>query len=100
DYLDSVGPFHPSNEPPESYKSIFICGHTKGKHRPECARPVVENLLRRAYRRPVTPQEIDAKLQLVSQVRREGDSLEEGVRLALKAILVSPSFLFRIERDP
>ena len=100
DYLDIVGPFNPSVEPPQSYRRIFICGHTKGQHRPECARLIVENLVRRAYRRPVTPQEIDAKLKLVSLKQKEGDSLEEGVRLALKAILVSPNFLFRVERDP
>jgi hypothetical protein len=48
----------------------------------------------------VTPQEVDAKVRLVSLAQREGDSLEEGVRLALEAILVSPNFLFRMERDP
>jgi len=100
DYMDIIGPFNPGSEPSPSYQRIFVCGHPKGEHRPECARLIVENLVRRAYRRPVTMQEVDAKLRLVSLAQKEGDSLEEGVRLALKAILVSPNFLFRAESDP
>jgi len=99
DYIDIVGPFSASADPPESYKSIFICGHRPGQHTQECARKVVSNLLRRAYRRPITEEEIASKLQLIAMARKEKDTFEEGVRVALQAILVSPSFLFRIERD-
>ena len=56
--------------------------------------------MEQAYRRPVTEQELASKLSLVALVRKEGDTFEEGVRLALQAILASPDFLFRIERDP
>jgi hypothetical protein len=59
----------------------------------------VESLARRAYRRPVEPREIDNLLGLVNLAQQEGDSFEEGIRLTLQAILVSPNFLFRIERD-
>jgi hypothetical protein len=59
----------------------------------------VENLARRAYRRPASAQEVDSLLGLVKLAQREGDSFEEGIRLAVQAVLVSPSFLFRIERD-
>ncbi len=99
DYLDIVGPFNPSTAPPESYEYVFLCGHEPGKHQDACARPIVENLARRAYRRPVTSSEIERLLGLVRLARQEGDSFEEGIRLALQAILVSPHFLFRIERD-
>jgi Protein of unknown function (DUF1592)/Protein of unknown function (DUF1588)/Protein of unknown function (DUF1587)/Protein of unknown function (DUF1595)/Protein of unknown function (DUF1585) len=99
DYLDIVGPFQPSREPPDSYRRIFICGHPPGAHQAACARPIVENLARRAYRRPVTEDEVGKLLALVELARREGDSFEEGIRLAVQAMLVSPSFLFRIERD-
>jgi hypothetical protein len=56
--------------------------------------------MRRAWRRPVTPAEVDAKYKLVAVARKERDSFDEGVRLALEAILVSPDFLFHIEREP
>ena len=100
DYLEIVGPYDPSTEPPESYQRVFICGHAQGTHQPSCARPIVENLTRRAYRRPVTPAEVDSKLRLVAMAQEEGDSFEEGVRLALEAILASPDFLLKVERDP
>jgi hypothetical protein len=66
DYLDIVGPFHPSAAPPPSYRRIFICGHAPGQHSPECARRVVENLAYRAYRRPVNSAELQPLLNLVA----------------------------------
>ncbi len=98
DYLDIVGPFNPSKEPPASYHKIFICGHNPGEHGAQCARRVVQNLIERAYRRPVSDSELASKLNLVQLAQKEGDSLEEGVRLALEAILASPDFLYRIEQ--
>lgn len=96
DYLDIVGPFNPSKARPTSYQKIFICAETT----PRCARTILTSLIERAYRRPVTEAEIAAKLALVTLAQREGDTFQEGIRLALQAILASPDFLFRIEADP
>jgi hypothetical protein len=96
DYLDIVGPFKPSTARPASYQKIFTCAQTT----PRCARTILTSLLERAYRRPVTEAEVGAKLALVTLAQREGDTFQEGIRLALQAILASPSFLFRIEPDP
>ncbi len=100
DYLEIVGPFKPSLEPSDSYKKVFICQHAHGKHQPQCARRIVENLTQRAYRRSVTRQEVESKLALVTMAQKDGDSFEEGIRLALEAILASPNFLFRTEVPP
>jgi hypothetical protein len=100
DYLDIVGPFNASQEPPASYKRVFVCGHAPGHHQAECAPKAVESVMRRAYRRPVTREEVEGKLRLFHTARKEGESIEESVQLALQAILVSPDFLFHIERDP
>jgi hypothetical protein len=96
DYLDIVGPFNPSKARPASHQKIFTCAETT----PRCARTIVTGLLERAYRRPVTEAEIAPKLALVTLAQREGDTFQEGIRLALQAILASPNFLFRIEADP
>jgi hypothetical protein len=96
DYLDIVGPFNPSTAPPESYKKIFTCSQKTT----QCARTILSSLMERAYRRPVTQEELASKLDLVRLAQREGDSFEEGIRLALQAILSSPNFLFRIEANP
>jgi hypothetical protein len=100
DYMDIIGPYHPVAGPPESYKRILICGHLHGNHQPDCARRIVGNLARHAYRGPVTEAETDELMRLVSIVSKEKDSFDEGIRVALQAILMSPNFLFRIERDP
>jgi hypothetical protein len=98
DYLEIVGPFHPSPELPASYRKVFVCGHAPGRHQSACARLAVESLMRRAYRRPVTAEELESKLRLVETALREDDSIEEGVRLALEAVLVSPNFLFQLPK--
>jgi hypothetical protein len=95
DYLDIVGPFNPSTAPPESYKKIFVCAQTTQA----CAKTILTNLMERAYRRPVTNEEVASKVALVTLAQKNGDSFKEGVRLAIQAILSSPNFLFRIESD-
>jgi hypothetical protein len=97
DYLDIIGPFTPSKEPTASFRKIFVCG-TPGKYSAACIRQIVENLATRAYRRPATRREVDKLVALVDSVRKR-DTVEEGVRVAIQAILMSPNFLFRIESD-
>jgi hypothetical protein len=96
DYLDIVGPFNPSKTKPESYTKIFVCAQKTT----QCARTILSTLMERAYRRPVTQDEVASKLELVRLAQGEGDSFDEGIRLALQAILASPNFLFRIEANP
>jgi mono/diheme cytochrome c family protein len=96
EYTELAGPYNPSPAPPESHKKIFICSDQTAA----CARKIVENLSRRAYRRPVTQQELDQLTGLVTLAQRQGDSFDEGVRLAVQAVLMSPNFLFRVEHDP
>ena len=84
----------------ENHKRIISCGDPDGSYQAECARQTLGRFLRRAYRRPVRPGEVESLLRLVKLADEEGDSFAQGIQLALKAILVSPHFLFRIERDP
>jgi hypothetical protein len=83
-----------------SYKRIFICGHAPGHHNATCTRKILPTLLRRAYRRPVTPAEVEQISSLVDLAQSRGESYEEGMRIAIEAVLLSPKFLFRIESDP
>src|SRR5581483_5522796 len=101
DYLEIRGPYNQvAPPPPESHKRVFVCGHANGHHTEACGRQIVANLARRAWRRPVSEREVDQLLSFVEMARKQGDSFEQGIRVALQAILVSPHFLFRIERDP
>jgi hypothetical protein len=96
EFAELAGPYNPKTDPPESHKKIFICA----EHTAACARRILENLGRRAYRRPLTPREVEQMLGLVTMAQRQGDGFEEGVRLAVESILISPNFLFRTETDP
>ena len=100
-HLEIVGPFEPAKGPSRaSLEKVYSCGHLHGGHNPACLPRIVASLARRAYRRPVSPSEVAPLLRLASTAQKQGDSFEEAISLAIQAILVSPDFLFRIERDP
>jgi hypothetical protein len=78
-----------------SRKKIFIC---RPPEAPEttCATEIVTNLAERAFRRPVTDEDLSALMAFYDAGYREG-GFEQGVRDALSAILASPYFLYRAE---
>ncbi|MEO8127245.1 MAG: DUF1592 domain-containing protein, partial [Bryobacteraceae bacterium] len=82
-----------------SRRKIFVCTPTSAKDEDPCARKILSNLGRYAYRRPLTDADLKPLLGFYQTGRREG-SFEKGIQMALRAMLVSPAFLFRIERDP
>jgi hypothetical protein len=97
--LELGGPYAQTKGPSlESQKKIYACGHLDGRHNSSCARRDLEALVHRAYRRPVGPKEIAPLLTLFSQVEKETNSFQEGMAVAVQAMLVSPQFLFRFER--
>src|SRR5207247_9388036 len=55
--------------------------------------------MRRAYRRPVTTEDLQGPLALFRKARVDGD-FDAGIEMALSGVLVSPNFLFRVEEDP
>jgi len=86
---------------PNKHPQIFQCRHSSRKlHVHECAKVTLEHFAMRAYRRPVSSSEMRDLMRLVKLAEDEGDSIEVGIALGLQAILVSPNFLFRIERNP
>jgi len=94
-----VGPFPATAEKP-SRKKILICDPNSGR---VCVEKIIATLAHRAYRRPVTKSEVASLMKLASTAKgggSEGLSVEQGVQVAIQAMLVSPHFLFRIERDP
>jgi hypothetical protein len=94
------GPFDaavPSDTP--SRRTIFISAPTSPEDEEACAGQILAHLVRRAYRRPVTADDLQSPLALYRQGRAAGD-FDAGIELALSSVLVNPQFLFRIERDP
>ncbi|MBI2689796.1 MAG: DUF1592 domain-containing protein [Acidobacteria bacterium] len=95
--LDIGGPFtQPEGPTAGSRKAIFICP----QQTPACAQTIVSNFTRRAFRRPVSAAEAAPFINLYALARAKGDSFQEGIATALQGVLVSPHFLFRVEKDP
>ena len=82
-----------------SRRRIFTCRPGAASAAGPCAREILSTLARRAYRRPVTAADLDVLLPFYEEGRAEG-GFERGVQRALERLLVSPEFLYRIERDP
>ncbi|HEY4247914.1 MAG TPA: DUF1592 domain-containing protein [Lacunisphaera sp.] len=82
-------------EKPEPIARLFTAaGNPIGKNEVKVARKIVGQFARRAWRRPVAAAEIDRLMGLYAQARGQGDGFEAGVKLAMKAVLISPHFLF------
>ena len=79
-------------------RKIFIC-RPRGADDESCATTIVTTLAHRAYRRPITKEEIPSLMAPYRSGRQRG-GFENGIRLAVQRILVSPDFLFRVEVDP
>ena len=94
------GPFDASGpgETP-SRERIFICRPSGSQDEDACARQILTNLARRAYRRPATEREMQTLLTFYEQGKSQA-GFEAGIGTALRRILVSPSFLFHVEKDP
>lgn len=82
-----------------SRRKIFVCTPASAKDEDPCARKILSNLGRYAYRRPFTDADLKPLLAFYQTGRREG-TFDNGIRMALRALLVAPAFLFRIERAP
>jgi len=102
-----------------SRKKIFVCypqgaadqsapdqsaAEKRAEEEESCAREILSNLARLAYRRPVTSADVETLLRFYRKGRQGGDfqggDFEAGVEMALRRMLVDSEFLLRIERDP
>jgi hypothetical protein len=95
-----TGPFNPTGrgETPSRSK-IFVCRPAGAKDEDPCAQKIVSNLARRAFRRPVTESDLKPLMAFYKNARHETD-FDGSVQAAIQAILISPDFLFRVEKDP
>ena len=78
---------------------IFICRPSNPRDEEPCAREILTALARRAYRRPVTQDDVAVLMDFYRRGREEG-SFESGLRAAIEMMLVDVNFLLRLERDP
>jgi hypothetical protein len=95
-----VGPYDakgPGDTP--SRRRILVCKPAGPSDENACAKKIFATLTRRAYRRAITDGDLQAPMKFYTETRAKG-SFDEGIEMGLRAVLVSPEFLFRIEQDP
>jgi hypothetical protein len=98
--IEVTGPLDPPPlKIPDTHRRIFTCAPQENTTN-QCSRTIIADFTRRAYRRPVTPAEVDRLAALAARARNDGESFEGSVKIALQAVLVSPHFLFRGEFQP
>jgi mono/diheme cytochrome c family protein len=94
------GPYNPVPPPlPESHKKIFAFAPKSKDDDRNAARQNLQRFATRAFRRPVTSQEVDRLMKLYDTAKTQDVPMEQAMKLPLTAVLVSPHFLFRIESD-
>jgi len=94
------GPFTATRaEDSRSIRKVYTCQPSSAEQEEPCAKQILTTLLRRAYRRPVVPQDMEWVQGFYQEGRREG-TFQDGIELALRRILTSPQFLVRAEREP
>jgi hypothetical protein len=87
-----------SDNPPRG--KIFSCRPTSAANEQVCARQIISSLGREAYRRPLQARDVDALMAFFNEATRDGAIFEEAIGSSLRAILASPHFIFRAEREP
>jgi mono/diheme cytochrome c family protein len=95
------GPFKitgPGDSP--SRQRIFVCQPASPKDQDGCAQKILATLTRRAFRRPVAAADLNRLIPIYRAGLADGGTFSDGIEMALRAVLVSPDFLFRVEHDP
>jgi len=98
--INVVGPYNATGvEDTPSRRLIFVCHPANASEEESCATQILSSFARRAYRRPVTDVDLQRPLKFYREARTGGD-FEAGIERGLRALLISPEFLFRLEQDP
>jgi Protein of unknown function (DUF1592)/Protein of unknown function (DUF1588)/Protein of unknown function (DUF1587)/Protein of unknown function (DUF1585)/Protein of unknown function (DUF1595)/Cytochrome C oxidase, cbb3-type, subunit III len=95
-----AGPTNPKGaSDTESRRMIFTCKPASSSEEIGCARQIVNQLARKAFRRPVTTKDTEMLMGFYQQGRNDGN-FDNGIEMALRRILVDPEFYFRKEVEP
>lgn len=98
------GPFNSTGVSQTASRAlIFVCDPhdtKKSLGEPACARQITERLARRAYRRPVSAEDVARLMPFYEAGREGGGSFDQGIEQVVAAVLASPDFLYRGIRGP
>ncbi len=81
-------------------KRVFTCRPMSAAEELPCATKIISDLAKKAYRRPISADDMEGLMSFYEQGRKQGGNFESGIRAGLQAILASMDFVFRFERIP
>ena len=84
----------------EVRRRVLTCRPTSAGSEEPCARKILSAVAARAYRRPVTDDDLTRVIEFYRAGRKEGGTFDAGIQRGLERILASPRFLFRIHQPP
>jgi len=99
--VEILGPYNiggPGDTP--SRAKVLICRPNAQREEAACARRILSNLARQAYRYPVTESDVALLMDFYEKGRQHDGQFETGIEMGLRRILADPEFVFRFERDP
>jgi hypothetical protein len=99
DWFEIEGPIYPA-WPPPSHTNLLFDSPLQASDERTYVRAVLERFMNRAYRRPVTAAEVDAKLTLYERAKQDQLPFLEAVKVPLVAVLSAPHFLYLAEPAP
>jgi hypothetical protein len=95
------GPFGASRpEDSPSMRKVFTCRPDTASQEEPCAKQILTTLAGRAFRRPVTPLDLESLMNFYVEGRKDGGTFDDGIELALRRLLIDPQFLVRAEKEP
>ena len=101
DGVEILGPYNPTGiSKTPSRALIFVCDPKQAAEQASCARQITESLARRAFRRPVTADDVNRLMPFYEAGRQDGGSFDQGIEQVVAAVLASPEFLYRSVRGP
>ena len=83
-----------------SRAAIFTCHPDEGAEARACATEVLSRAARRAYRRPVSEEDLQTLLRFYDDGLEKGGSFDAGIQFALEFLLSDPDFLIRVYHEP
>lgn len=98
--IEVQGPFNPAGlSATPARERVFTCYPASPDEETSCAREIIHDIARKAYRGRVTDEDM-SRLMTVFETSKNSEGFEMGVRHALTAVIASPKFMYRIEQVP
>jgi hypothetical protein len=99
-WIEIHGPLGSQKNLPDSHRKLIFVTPDEKVSPEKATKEVLTRFANRAFRRPLSNDEVSRLERIAKMVRDDGGTYEEGIQLAMQAVMTSPFFLFRVEADP